>query len=131
MNKSVYKKIVSELKKKYPYPKDIPKLEQCYQGYFPDSNQRLVKKYLYSNDKLIIVFGAYLGEAVKYICENISPGMMVIAVDTWGNVNNNNSRKKLYNTFIVNTWNHLSKIIPLKMENIKAAKYLSFSAWVG
>lgn len=48
MNNSVYKNIVSELKKKYPYPKDIPKLEQCYQGYFPDSNQRLVKKYLYS-----------------------------------------------------------------------------------
>ena len=51
--------------------------------------------------------------------------MMVIAIDTWRNVNNNNSRKNLYNTFIVNTWNHRSKIIPLKMENIKAAKYLS------
>ena len=85
MNNIVYKKIVSELKKKNPYPSEMPKLDQCYQGYFPDSNQRLIQKYLYSNDKLIIVFGAYLGEAVKFICENISPGMVVIAVDTWGN----------------------------------------------
>ena len=46
MNNSAYKKVISKLKEKHHFPKNIPEKEQCYQGYFPDSNQRLIKKYL-------------------------------------------------------------------------------------
>ena len=117
MNNSAYKKVISKLKEKHNFPKNIPEKEQCYQGYFSDSNQRLIKKYLYCNDKLIVDFGSYLGESTKYLCESTNPGATIIATADWEN-------NKIYKSFLTNLWYHKDRVIPLKMNEKNAIKYL-------
>ena len=143
MNNTSYKKVTTELRKKYHFPKEMPKRKEDNAGWFGYGNQRLIEKYLYCNDNLIIEFGSYLGKSAKYLCEKSSPYATVICVDTWGDggqsiqngikrMNNNNKSKieknrlkHLYETFLVNMWNDKEKVIPIKMDGRKAAKMLS------
>ena len=142
MNITSYKKITSELRKKYHFPKEIPKKKEDNAGWFGYGNQRLIEKYLYCNDNLIIEFGSYLGKSARYLCEKSSPYATVICVDSWDDggtsiqngikkKNNNNAKvhknrlKHLYETFLVNMWEYKDKIIPIKMDGRKAAKMLS------
>jgi len=142
MNITSYKKITSELRKKYHFPKEIPKKKEDNAGWFGYGNQRLIEKYLYCNDNLIIEFGSYLGKSARFLCEKSSPYATVICVDSWADggtsiqngikkKNNNNSKvhknrlKHLYETFLVNMWEYKDKIIPIKMDGRKAAKMLS------
>ena len=142
MNNTSYKKVTAELRKKYHFPKEIPKKKEDNAGWFGYGNQRLIEKYLYCNDNLIIEFGSYLGKSARYLCEKSSPYATVICVDSWADggtsiqngikrKNNNSAKihknrlKHLYETFLVNMWAYKDKIIPIKMDGRKAAKMLS------
>ena len=88
MNITSYKKVTAKLRKKYHFPKKKPDVLEDNAGWFGDGNKRLIQKYLYCNDNLIIEFGSYLGKSTNFLCEKSSPYSTVICIDSWSDGGN-------------------------------------------
>lgn len=115
---------IEHLKQANPYPATKPDVPPDNHGWFDEDRYGFLE-YLNADQKLIVELGSWLGKSTRFILEN-SPNACVVAVDHWlgSDVHQDDARVQdklptLYETFIVNCWEHRNRLVPLKMNTIE------------
>lgn len=122
---------MDKLLSKHKFPNKKPKLEYIGYHFMSYANKRLVSKIIAPDIKIILQLGVWSGSSVQYILGSTT-GTNVIAVDLWEktkkdipeDIKKKLDKSKLYEHFIVNTWNYNDRIYPIKIDGRKAIKYI-------
>ena len=118
----------------FPFPSLKPAVTPNMHGWLGDGNQLLLQKFIQKDTRIIFEFGTWLGKSAMYMLQlqAVHPEFTtIVCVDTWEgdwSIKQTDKYKKhmetLYDTFIVNMWDHKEKVVPLRMDGRKAMKYL-------
>ena len=118
------------LKSIYPWPEKIPDVPPNLSGWFKPSKQKLLRRVIPKDAKVILELGSWLGQSTTWFLSH-APEAIVIAVDTWlGSVEHvlkGNYRRMLptlYETFLVNCWEHRDRLVPVRNTSLMAMQLL-------
>jgi len=120
--------IMNKLREKYPWPINKPDVTPVNHGWFSnDTKVNGLKKLLKSRSiKVVLEIGSWLGESTKLILNNIPKDACLISIDHWkGSPEHTNKFSflpVLYETFLVNCWDHRNRLIPIRENSIAGLK---------
>ena len=116
MNNTVYYELVHKIKKKHPFPKQLPPDAKLTKVFLSESLKRLITKYLYCNDNLLLHLNPQDGISTRLLCEKSGVGSTVIVLCDLD--------KTKYNNLIYQLWNYKHRIIPINMNISKGIEYI-------
>lgn len=120
---------LDSLKSKYPWPDSKPKVDPDPHGWFGECNEKILSIFLNREIKIVLELGSWLGKSTRFILEK-APQATVLAVDHWLGTKQITDDApdcleklpKLYETFLVNCWEHRERLVPIKQTTIEAMK---------
>ena len=121
---------IKVLKSIYPWPDEIPDVPPNLSGWFKSSKQKLLRRVVPNDAKVILELGSWLGQSTTWFLSH-APEATVIAVDTWlgsvehiAKVRYRRMLPTLHETFLTNCWAHRDRLIPVRNTSLMAMQLL-------
>jgi len=123
------KRPLTYLKALFPWPVDKPNVPPRRERWFSKQKQILLRKVVPRDAKLVVELGSWYGDSTKWFLQHC-PNATVVAVDTWLGSAEHLIKKRavlktLYETFLVNCWEHRSRLVPFRNTSLAALNFLS------
>ena len=123
--------MISELKKRYPWPESKPDLPFDNHGWFGWFHKAMMDVVLPSDANVIIEMGSWLGLSTRFMLSQ-TPAT-IIAIDHWKGDKSifsatddeiNNKIPTLYEAFLSNCWEYRERLVPMKTTTITGLQEL-------
>jgi predicted O-methyltransferase YrrM len=125
----------SELKDTFSWPKEKPNVVPNEEPKWFGPHVTSVFDYLIPRDsKIVLEIGSWLGTSIKFFGQHC-PKAELIAVDIWEGLANHNADgtvtatyelEKLYDTFLVNTWELKERLVPVRLLSVTGMKVIKY-----
>lgn len=106
------------------WPEIKPNVNPVDHGWLSHDTKKLLEGELSKDTQSVIEVGSWLGRSAKYILKT-APNCKLYCIDTWKGSIEHEARAEwaallpnLYETFIVNMWEHQARVTPLRMESL-------------
>lgn len=115
------------LKQRYAWPHSKPDVPPDDHGWFGECNQHVLSLLLNDRTKVVLELGSWLGRSTRFILKK-APNATVLAVDHWLGTKQITDDDpaclakipSLYETFLVNCWDHRDRLVPIRRTTIEA-----------
>ena len=116
---------IKQLKEAFRFPQEKPAVEARNLGFNNAKNVQLFKHVAESKPRVIVELGSYLGQSALFWLE-LNPEAIVICIDHWGGLSGwvpdtlpkdlQEDNFPLFETFLVNLWDHRDRVIPIQAD---------------
>ncbi|NUQ66149.1 MAG: class I SAM-dependent methyltransferase [Pirellulales bacterium] len=115
-----------ELRRRYPWPREVPDVPADDHGWFRACNGRVLSRFLGPGSRLVVELGSWLGKSTRFIAAQASKAT-VIAIDHWrGSPEHQRPERtdvrdrlpRLYETFLRNCWPWRDRIVPMRTNTV-------------
>lgn len=107
------------------WPDSKPNVKPVDHGWLSHDTKRMLAGALSQDTKQVIEVGSWLGRSAKYIL-NTATRCELFCIDTWKGSVEHEARTEwaallpnLYETFIVNMWDHQDRVTPIRMDSLR------------
>jgi hypothetical protein len=118
------------------FPTIKPNCRPFNHGWFLQTHVNVFTKIITDKVKVIIEIGSWYGASTRWLAETAPANAKIYAIDMWddnfilqddhytSNKYSMISEHPLYDTFLVNLWNHRNRVVPLRMDGVAGLEYL-------
>lgn len=116
---------MEELRCRYPWPDEKPiDIKPIDHGWFNNPEKiKALKAVIKPEFKILVEIGAWLGQSTRILLDSSNANAVVISIDHWKGSNEHQGNRfaflpVLYETFIVNMWEHRERLIPIRENSL-------------
>lgn len=122
--------MIEELRARFPWPDEKPDVPSRMHGWHKKCVAKMFRRFITSETKVVIELGSWLGESATDILKR-NDDLTLICVDHWKGSEEHHKNEKcrkmlptLYETFLVNMWEHRDRLIPIRSTTVDAMTLL-------
>ena len=108
------------LREWFPWPAESPGLPEDFFGWLGDDTQKMLRRQIPGDAKLIVEVGSWLGKSARFILR-LAPQATLVCIDTWLGSSEHYRAPvarhwlpTLHKQFLSNLWQYRERVVPVR-----------------